>query len=319
MSVYTSFTAKDFATFLTRYSLGELVQFEGIQAGIENTNYFVSTTQGEFVFTLFELIRRQELDFYVSLLDKLSASGVACPQPQYDLEHKIINETHGKPFIFVKRLNGESPEQVNARQCEAIATELARFHTTPHGFKSPVVNRRGISWLKNTAQHLSTRIPEADARLIQNELAKYPSLDDISLPRGIIHADLFRDNTLFVDDQLSGIIDFYDACEDTLLLDVAITVNAWCVKPSGSLNPQLYSAFMAAYQAVRPFTSKEISLWNLMLRRAAMRFWLSRLDAIHHPRPGDLTHAKDPGLFKNILLFHIQQKNQTEFKIKQLP
>ena len=318
MSVYTALTSKEFSALLTHYPLGKLIHFEGIQAGIENTNYFVYTTRGEYVFTLFETIHRQELDFYVSLLDKLSATGIASPHPHHDLEQKIINEIHGKPFIFVSRLQGKSPNVINTEQCKAIAAELAKLHTTSLSFESPMTNRRGTSWLETTAQLLSATVSASDSRLIQRELTLYQALDESPLPGGIIHADLFKDNALFVDNQLTGIIDFYDACYDALLLDVAVTVNAWCVNPYGSLNQELYSVFMAEYQAVRPFTTDEICKWNMMLRRAAMRFWLSRLEAKHNPRAGDLTQAKDPALFKNILLFHIQHENQTDFKIKQL-
>ena len=309
MSVYTTLTENEFSALLTRYPLGKLLHFEGIQAGIENTNYYVSTTSGEYVFTLFETIQHQELKFYVSLLDKLSAAGIACPQPQRDLEQQIINEIHGKPFIFVDRLQGKSPERINTMQCKAMATELAKLHTTSIYFPEPLTNRRGTTWLETTAQCLSTAISVSDAQLIQRELSLYRALDQSLLPKSVIHADLFRDNALFVNNQLSGILDFYDACYDTLLLDVAITVNDWCVNPSGTLNQNLYTAFLTEYQARRPFTTKEQQQWNLTLRQAAMRFWLSRLEAKNNPRPGVLTQAKDPQLFKNILLFHIQQGN----------
>lgn len=318
MSVYTTLTENEFSALLTGYPLGQLIQFEGIQAGIENTNYFVSTTGGEYVFTVFETLHRQELDFYVSLLNKLSAAGIACPQPQHDLEQQLINEIHGKPCIFVNRLQGQSPDVINTAHCSAIAAELARLHTTELCLPSPLRNRRGTRWLEATAQYLSATLPVSDAQLIQTELAHYQALDESDLPRGIIHADLFRDNALFVGNQLSGIIDFNDACEDTLLLDVAITVNDWCINPAGQLDQNLYDAFMAEYQAVRPFTPGEKQLWNLTLRRAAMRFWLSRLAAWNSPRPGALTHSKDPEQFKNILLFHIQQEKQTGCKISQL-
>lgn len=324
MSVYTTLTGKEFSALLTRYSLGKLIRFEGIQAGIENTNYFIYTTRGKYVFTLFETLQRQQLDFYVSLLDKLSTAGIACPQPQHDLKQQIINEIKGKPFIIVSRLQGSSPSKVILEQCKAIATELARLHITELCFPNPVMNRRGMAWLETMAQHLSGSISVSDAQLIHHELSAYQTLDESLLPRGIIHADLFRDNALFVGNQLSGIIDLYDACYDTLLLDVAITVNDWCITSSGSLNHDFYTAFMEEYQVVRPFTTEEKCQWNLTLRRAAMRFWLSRLEAKYNPRPGDLTQAKDPGLFKNILLFHIQhenvpQENQTSRKIRQLP
>ena len=311
MSVYTSISEEEFSEILKIYDLGNLVSYQGIQAGIENTNYFITTTKGEYVFTLFENINQQELKFYISLLQELSLTGIACPQPQQNLSQQTINEIKNKPFTIVSRLDGQNISSVNGHQCKAIAIELAKFHTTPFSFYDPTTctlqNKQGTEWREKTAKNLLDKIPPYEANLILGELKFYQSFDDSKLPKGIIHADLFKDNALFEENHLCGIIDFYDACYDSYLYDVAITVNAWCSEKNGKLNKKLESAFLVAYQSIRPFSNTELKAWPIMLRIAAMRFWLSRLEDALIQREGVLTHYKDPKEYQRILENHIKQ------------
>jgi homoserine kinase type II len=316
MSVYTSISNNEFSEILKNYSLGDFIRAQGIQAGIENTNYFITTTKGEFVFTLFEKINQQELGFYISLLQDLSIKGIACPQPQADINKQTINQIKAKPFTFVTRLKGKSLTSVNPRQCKAIAVELAKLHTTSITHSKPLKNRRGKVWREKTAKNLINKLNSNDAKLLLNELKAYQDFDDSQLPKGIIHGDLFKDNALFENNQLSGIIDFYDACYDTYLYDIAITVNAWCIDQSctnknGKLIDSLVTAFLQGYQSIRILTDAEQEAWPIMLRIAATRFWLSRLEDslipnISASQPGTLTHQKKPKEYRKILENHIQ-------------
>lgn len=305
MSVYTFLSDNEFSEILNTYSIGHFVRSQGIQAGIENSNYFVTTTKGDYVFTLFEKINKQELAFYIALLKTLSASGIACPQPQADTQNQIINSIKNKPFIFVSRLKGKTITQVNLNQCKAIATELAKFHTTPLSISERLPNRRGKTWRESTAKKLINKLPANDAELLSNELNSYQSLNEEDLPKGIIHADLFKDNALFEGDKLSGIIDFYDACYDIYLYDIAITVNDWCTDEKGALIKPYVAAFLENYQILRPLTEAEKKAWPIMLRIAAMRFWLSRLEDSFTPPKGNLTQRKNPKTYQLILQNHI--------------
>lgn len=307
MSVYTSISDKEFSEILSHYNLGNFIRSQGIQAGIENTNYFITTTKGEYVFTLFEKINQNELKLYISLLQELSNAGIACPQPQQDTNKQTINKIQNKPFTLVTRLQGGNLSSVNPMQCKAIAVELAKLHITPL-FISPqsLQNRRGKDWRENTAKKILNKLSNSDVELLLSELEVYRSFDDSELPKGIIHADLFKDNALFENDQLSGIIDFYDACYDNYLYDIAITVNAWCTDENGKLVERLTNAFLHSYQSIRKLTTAEVNAWPTMLRIAAMRFWLSRLEDSFIQREGDLTHCKDPKEYLRILQNHIK-------------
>lgn len=216
----------------------------------------------------------------------------------------MINTIKGKPFIFVSRLKGKNTTQVNLNQCKAIAIELAKFHTTPLSISQRLQNRRGKSWRESTAKKLINKLSANDAELLSNELNSYQSLNEDDLPKGIIHADLFKDNALFEGDNLSGIIDFYDACYDTYLYDIAITVNDWCSDENGALLEPFVAAFLENYQKIRPLTDEEKNAWPLMLRIAAMRFWLSRLEDSFTQRKGDLTNKKNPRVYQQILRNH---------------
>ena len=307
MSVYTSVSDNEFSEILSLYNLGNFISSQGIQAGIENTNYFVTTTKGEYVFTLFEKINQQELKLYISLLKELSIAGIACPQPQEDKNKQTINIIKNKPFTFVTRLRGKNLTSVNTRHCKAIGIELAKLHITPLSVSKKLLeNRRGKNWRENTAKNLLKKLSASDAELLSSELKFYQSFDDTNLPKGIIHADLFKDNALFEKDQLSGIIDFYDACYDNYLYDIAITVNAWCTDKDGELIETLVNSFLQGYQSIRKLTVAELKAWPIMLRMAAMRFWLSRLEDSLIQREGDLTHCKNPKEYQHILQNHIK-------------
>lgn len=306
MSVYTRVDRHALETFLDDFEAGLLVEYSGISAGIENTNYFVTTTNGRFVLTLFEQLTRDELPFFLDLMAHLAEHGVPTAHPQADRHGRYLGELCGKPAALVQRLTGSSVEHPNVAHCAAIGEALARLHLAGQSFPLERANPRGPHWWREAVARVHDRLGPDEAERLDDEIAFQFAHRHDALPRGVIHADLFRDNALFEGERLTGIIDLYYACTDALLFDVAVTVNDWCVTESRELDPDRTYALLAAYAAVRPFTPAEHASWPAMLRAAALRFWLSRLIDLYFPREGELTHIKDPAAFGRLLSAHVQ-------------
>ncbi|MGZ8153068.1 MULTISPECIES: homoserine kinase [Methylobacter] len=306
MSVFTRITRPQLDQFFSAYTLGEVVNFEGITDGIDNTNYFVTTTQGSFVLTLFESLTVDDLPHFLRLLSHLGKNSLSCPRPQSDRQGNPLRRLNGKPAAVFKRLSGAATATPSVLHCQEIGLQLASFHRCTQDYVFPIKNGNDLSWCKTVLSRIGVHISAADRELIDDELAFQAENGTVNLPRGVIHADLFRDNVLFVDDRLSGLLDFYSACTDTLLLDVAITANDWCCD-NGTVNNEKFTALLAAYESLRPLEPLEKRHWPVLLRAAALRFWLSRLEHRCYPRPGDITQQKDPLIFRRILLQHRQQ------------
>lgn len=302
MSVFTRVERDHLEHFLTLYSQGTLVDYAGINAGIENTNYFVTTTQDKFVLTLFETLQASELPYFLNLMAFFADHGVPSAHPIADNQGSYIRNLNNKPAALVKRLQGMSIECPTIDHCRIVGTLLGRMHNIGTRFEENRENDRGPQWWRHTEKKLLPRLSEEDAELIHDEIRYQTSKQSLDLPRGVIHGDLFRDNVLFVDHSLTGVIDFYYACTDILLYDVAISVNDWCSNDDGSINEDMLGIFVAAYRQQRLPTDSEDRVWTVMLRAAALRFWLSRLHDMHFPRQGEITHVKDPQFFKHILL-----------------
>jgi homoserine kinase type II len=301
MSVFTSLTAPELDAWLELYALGTLESFEGIAEGVQNSNFFLATTQDRYVLTIFEQLTSRELPFYLNLMAHLARHGIPCPAPLANRCGEYLGELKHKPAAIVSRLAGKSVQEPTIAQCAAIGAMLAELHIGAQSYAGDQPHQRGASWLHATAPQVLPFLNDEDDALLRDEL-RYQALhrpDD--LPRGIIHADLFRDNVLFAGDQVSGLIDFYFAGRDDLLFDLAVTANDWCNTPDGRLEDTRCSALLAAYDARRPRTHSERKAWPLMLRAAALRFWLSRLDDFHHPRPGDLVKQRNPDDYRVIL------------------
>lgn len=306
MSVYTPVSRKQLESFLTLYDQGRLIGFCGIKAGIENSNFFVTTERGEFVLTLFEKLAAHELPFFLRLMAHLAEHGIPCAHPITDQKGDYLQRLNGKPAALVRRLRGESPRDANLQHCRAMGHALARLHLAGRSFSGHHDNNRGYEWWLAVREVLHSRLDRDDAQLLDAEL-QFQRRDRFGdLPRGVIHADLFRDNAMFVGDKLTGIIDFYYACNDVLLYDLAITVNDWCGEPDGGLNAQKADALIAAYNQERPLEPVERRAWPVMTRAAALRFWLSRLYDMQFPRSGQMTHIKDPNELKTILIHRIR-------------
>jgi homoserine kinase type II len=305
MAVFTNVSEADITAWLANYSLGELIELQGIPEGIENTNYFVTTSNGRFVLTLFEKLTAVELPFFLNLMAHLAKLGIPCPAPVANLRNNFLGELNGKPACIISRLSGKSITQPNAVQCAAVGAMLGQMHSAGLSFGEQMLTPRGAAWRFYASQQVKKFLPPQDAALLESEVerhAKHPLQD---IPRGVIHADLFRDNVLMDGERVGGLVDFYFACTGSLLYDVAITVNDWCMTAECKLDAERTRAMLNAYHAARPFSANETESWPQALRVAALRFWISRLYDLHLPRDGELVNPRDPEHFKRILQNHI--------------
>ncbi len=313
MSVFTTLTLDEVRTWLRDFDLGEINELRGIAAGITNTNYFVVTENSRYVLTIFEHNKLEELPYFVDLMAHLSKQGVLCPKPIADKNGLALHVLKGKPTLMVSCLQGKDVATPNLAQVRQVALVLANMHLAGESFKQESLNQRGQAWFEQTSQKVLPKLNPQEQVLLQSELAYQQALDTSHLPHGVIHGDLFRDNVLFDGDALGGFIDFYYACNDVLLYDVAIAVNEWCLHHNGAdlgnIDDEKVEVFLSAYQSVRPFSAAESASWHALLRRAALRFWLSRLYDFHFPQEGEITHAKDPNHFKSILQARIALEN----------
>jgi len=305
MAVFTSVSEQEFSAWLVNYSLGSLLELQGIASGIENTNYFVTTSNGRFVLTLFEKLSANELPFYLNLMAHLARHGIPCPSPVANRHNYFLGELNGKPACIVSRLAGKSLTQPSTAHCAAVGAMLGQMHEAGLSFEETMKNPRDAAWRAAAARQVMPFLVEQDAALLQSEVAFHEQYTLASLPQGVVHADLFRDNVLLDGERVGGLIDFYFACNDSLLYDVAITVNDWCMGEGAKLDAARTRALLDAYHTVRPFTQQEAELWPVALRVAALRFWISRLFDMHKPRDGELVNAHNPDQFKHILQQHI--------------
>ena len=308
MSVYTLIDRQQLSAFLTRYDLGQLVEFEGISAGIENTNYFVDTTQGRFVLTIFEHHTHQELGYFFDIMAFMAEHQIPTAHPKADLSGGYLNSLCDKPAALVERLAGKTLDHPDLAQCEVMAKALARFHLAGMGFDRYRANDRDLNWAQNLVEQIQHLMSAEDQVLAGNEFAFQAGLDWTGLPQSVIHADLFTDNAMFEGNKLTGIIDLYYACHGACLYDLAVMVNDWCRSDNHQIDQDKMQALLAAYQTVRPFTSEEQQAWSGALRMAAFRFWLSRLKDQLIPREGELTMIKNPAVFRDLLIYHRSQR-----------
>ena len=316
MAVYTEVGVDEAGALLRSLGLGVLTDLQGIRSGIENTNYYATTTRGQWVLTLFERLRADQLPYYLQLMQHLAAHGIPVPAPQPDAGGRLLHHAGGKPAAVVTRLPGSHRLAPDARHCAQVGTMLARMHVAGQDFELQQPHLRGLAWWAETAPLVLPHLAAEPAALLAEEVAYQQRLAASpagqALPRGPIHADLFRDNVMFDDtagpDRLCGFFDFYFAGTDTLLFDIAVCLNDWCTDlASGALDEPRAAAFVAAYEQVRPLTHGETRAMAALLRAAALRFWISRLWDWHLPRDAALLQPKDPTHFERVLRARIQQ------------
>jgi homoserine kinase type II len=310
VAVYTEVSFAEAAALVGRLHIGELTALNGIQSGIENTNYFADTNQGRYVLTLFERLTSAELPYYLHLMQHLAARGIPVPGPKADAGGAILHTLLGKPAAVVDRLAGRHQLAPDAAHCASVGSVLARMHLAGADFAMHQPNLRGAAWWAETVPVVLPFLTPEQRELIETELAfalqAAASKACAALPRGAIHADLFRDNVMFdtgpAGDVLTGLFDFYFAGDDSFLFDIAVCLNDWCIDlESGRLVEERASAFVAAYDAVRPLTGSELRLMPALMRAAALRFWISRLWDLHLPRDASLLVAHDPSHFERVL------------------
>ncbi len=264
----------------------------------------MTTSHGRYVLTLFEKLTSKELPFYLNLMAHLTNHGVPAPKPIANLQNDFLGELNGKPAAIVTRLTGTPVIDPTPAHCALVGEQLADMHLSGQTFKEHLDNLRCANWWTTAAPEIYPFLIKEDAHLLRSEIDFQAGVSRSGLPRGPVHGDLFRDNVLFDGPIVGGIIDFYFACIDSLIYDVAIAVNDWCTNPDATVDPARSEALLQAYAAVRSFTPLERQLWPAMLRAGALRFWVSRLYDFHLPRPGELTHAHDPEPFQRLLLAH---------------
>jgi homoserine kinase type II len=310
MAVYTEVPADEVRTLVARLGLGALTGFTGIRGGIENSNWFVDTPAGRYVLTVFERLSRAELPYYLGLMQHLAARGVPVPDPQAGADGALMFELCGKPAALLTRLPGSHRLAPDLHHCRQVGAMLARLHLAALDYHHEQPHPRGLDWWMETVPVVLPHLDPARATLLHDELAFQQavagSADAIALPRGPVHADLFRDNVMFdglpAHEKLTGFLDFFFAGTDAWLFDIAVCLNDWCIDlGSGRLDEQRAAAFVAAYAAERALTPAEHRLMPALLRAAAFRFWLSRLWDLHLPRAATLLLAHDPEHFERVL------------------
>ncbi|BCH21663.1 homoserine kinase [Mesorhizobium sp. L-8-10] len=306
MAVYTELSDDEVAAFFRALGLGRPRSVRGITSGIENTNYFVDTDTGAYVLTLFERLMSGQLPYYLHLMKHLAARGMPVPNPVANGGGEILHALKGRPAVVVDRLEGESVTAPGDAHCHAIGEFLAQMHVAGRDYPRHQDNPRGLSWWDEVAPVVCRFMSDAQRSLFASELAFQKELAASAsyayLPRGPVHADLFRDNALFVGERLTGVFDFYFAGCDALLFDIAVCLNDWCVDGCTSRQHESRAAaLLAGYESVRVLAPAEHRLLPAMQRAGAFRFWLSRLWDLHLPREAALLNAHDPSHFERIL------------------
>jgi homoserine kinase type II len=310
MAVFTEVSEREAGTLLRELKLGELREMRGIQSGIENTNYFVTAEdmlgQREFELTLFERLTFEQLPFYLHLMKHLAQHGIPVPDPAADRNGDILHTVCGKPAALVNKLEGKHELAPGPDHCAQVGAMLARMHLAGRDYTRQQPNLRGLAWWNETVPVVLPFVTPAQSALLQSELAFQNHVAASSayaaLPRGPVHADLFRDNVMFDAGRLTGFFDFYFAGVDTWLFDIAVCLNDWAIDlPTGRHDPERASAFVHAYAGVRPLSAAERQLLPAMLRAGALRFWISRLWDFHLPREASLLKPHDPTHFERVL------------------
>jgi homoserine kinase type II len=319
MAVYTEVPDNDLRAFVEQYEIGEVMACKGIAEGVENSNYLLHTTQGSYILTLYEKrVRREDLPFFLGLMQHLAAKGLNCPTPLNGKDGRALRELCGRPAAICTFLEGMWPRRPNERHCQLLGAALADLHVKGRDFPMQRPNNLSLAGWRDLARKTEARADEVEAGLaglIAEELRWLETHWPHRLESGVIHADLFPDNVFFLGDKLSGLIDFYFACTDFLAYDLAICINAWCFEGDGSFNVTKAQKMVRSYDSHRKIPEAEIAALPILARGSALRFLLTRLyDWLNHP-PGAFVQPKDPLEYRRKLSFHRQCKSASAYGI----
>ena len=305
MAVYTEVGDAELEAFLAQYDIGTAQSFKGIAEGVENTNYVLATDKGQYMVTLYEKrVDPKDLPFFLGLMDHLASRGIDCPRPIPGRDGNALRQLAGKPAAVTSFLPGMWPRRMTVQHCGPVGEALAGLHLAGRDFAIVRPNALSVAGWRPLFDGARRHIDPALERELGTELDLFEASWPKGLPSGVIHADLFNDNVFFLNDRLSGLIDFYFACNDFLAYDVAICLNAWCFEPDNSFNATKARALLQGYEKVRPLADDERQALPLLARGSAMRFLLTRLyDWVHTP-PDALVKRKDPQEYLAKLRFH---------------
>jgi len=320
LAVYTDVGDEELVAFVAAYDLGEVMSFKGIAEGVENTNYLLQTTTGSHILTLYEKrVQVGDLPYFLGFMEHLAARGVTCPTPLHGRDGAALRELCGRPAAIVTFLEGLWPRRIQPQHCAQVGAALARLHLAGTDF--PLHRRNALSvadWrvLYESCAGRSHEIKGGLAQILGAELDHLEAHWPTDLPAGVCHADLFPDNVFFLGEKLSGMIDFYFACNDFFAYDLGICLNAWCFEHDGSFNVTKARIMLGHYRQVRPFSDAELQILPLMARGSAMRFLLTRLYDLLNHREGALVKPKDPLEFLAILQFHQQVRGPSAYGLE---
>jgi homoserine kinase type II len=319
MAVYTEVPDNELRAFIEQYEIGEVMACKGIAEGVENSNYLLHTTQGSYILTLYEKrVKREDLPFFLGLMQHLAAKGLNCPTPLNGKDGIALRELCGRPAAICSFLEGMWPRRPNERHCQLLGAALADLHVKGRDFAMQRPNNLSLSGWQELAAKTAARADEVEAglaKLIADEVRYLETQWPQGLEIGTIHADLFPDNVFFLGDKLSGLIDFYFACTDFLAYDLAVCINAWCFEGDGSFNVTKAQKMVRGYDSHRKIPEAEIAALPVLARGSALRFLLTRLyDWLNHP-PGAFVQPKDPLEYRRKLSFHRQCKSASAYGI----
>jgi homoserine kinase type II len=319
MAVYTDVTAEDLGRFLAGYDIGELLAYKGIAEGVENSNFLVHSSRGYFILTLYERrVAERDLPFFLGLMEHLASRDITCPQPVKNRSGRVLGKLAGRPAAIVTFLDGMWIRRPSAAHCAALGETLARLHLAGADFAMRRDNALSVAGWRQLYEGCRERAHKVQRDLESVVAAELEMLErqwPSGLPQGVIHADLFPDNVFFLGDRLSGLIDFYFACTDTLVYDVAICLNAWCFEPDHSYNVTKGRALLTNYAKTRPLSPQESDKLPLLARGAALRFLLTRLADWLDVPPGALVRPKDPVEYLRKLRFHQKVKSVRDYGV----
>ena len=301
MSVYTNLSTKDVSLLLSKYNIGTLESFQGISDGITNTNYFLNTSKGKYIITVFEDITEIKVKKYLKLMNFFSNSNMCCPEIMFTKSGSILSTVKSKPCSIMEKLSGKTINTTNVSLCKSIGTIIGNFHTAGSKYSSKISNSRDIKWVERNIAKIKNHISKEQLDILNYSSKIFRKIFEMKLPNGMIHSDLFRDNVLARGDKVTGIIDYYYSFNGPLIYELAVIINDWCVNKDGAINLVKYNSFLNSYNLERKLTAVEKKQMNNAMIAAGLRFYLSRLVDMIFPKVGEITHIKDPFAFETIV------------------